>query len=118
MKHVNALSLACALAAAAAPVTASAVTERFALEACTNAALAQLPGFSTEVTSYRLDPNSERSERRLDRGGVFHIDLRDPESRDVVARVDCHYDRRAGIRELVSVPLTADDASLRAVQSF
>ena len=118
MKNVKALSLACALAAAAAPVTAAAVTERSVLEACTNAALAELPGFSTEVTSYRLDPNSEHSDRRLDRGGVFHIDLRDPESRDVVARVDCHYDRRAGIRELIRVPLTADDASLRAIRSF
>ena len=64
MKNVKALSLACALAAAAVPITAAAVTERVVLEACASAALAELPGFDSEVTTYRLDPSSEHSDRR------------------------------------------------------
>jgi hypothetical protein len=118
MNKLKTLGLAAALVAAAAPAAASTVTERSALEACANAAVSELPGISNEALSVHLDPASGSSDRRLSRSGVFHLDVRDPESRDVLARVDCHFTRRAEIRRLVSVPLSADDAEYRAIKPF
>ncbi|MBT8060929.1 MAG: hypothetical protein HKP03_06485 [Xanthomonadales bacterium] len=118
MNQLKTLGLAAALAAAATPVAAGTVTERSALEACANAAVTELPGIGNDALSVRLDPASQSSDRRLTRSGVFHLDVRDPESRDVLARVDCHFTRRAEIRRLVSVPLSAEDAGNRALKPF
>ncbi len=118
MNKLKSLSLAVALAAATAPAAAGTSTERGALEACATAAVAELPGFSPEVSTLQLDSASAGADRKLERNGVFHLDVRDPESRDVLARVDCHFNRRAEVRRLVSVPLSADDAESRAVKPF
>lgn len=118
MKILKNLGLAVALAAAATPAAAGKVTERNALEACANAAATDLPGISNDALSVRLDIASVNSDRRLKRSGVFHLDVRDPKSRDVLARVDCHFNRDAEIRRLISVPLSAEDAEHRAFNPF
>ena len=45
---------------------------------------------------------------------TIHLDVRDPDSNEVVARADCVVDSRARVKRVVSVPLHEPDAAKRA----
>ena len=51
---------------------------------------------------------------RLRKVETFHLDARHPGTDEVVGRYDCVVSKQAEVIELVTLPLTADDAVTRA----
>lgn len=108
------LNYGCALAVSLAPVTAPAATGQEGLEACVDALVVELADVNGVSLDARLDPESRDSKRRLGQREIFHLDARDPASREIVARADCIVNARAEVRSLTRVPLDAGDAWERA----
>ena len=98
----------------AAPYQTYAVSTEAGLEACTNAMVEQLAEDQGGPMVYNLDPESDGSARRMDRREIFHLDAKDPDSQEVVARYDCFINGNAQVQKLVRVPLDAPDAQFRA----
>jgi hypothetical protein len=108
------LKYGCAAAVSLAPVPALAATGQDGLEACVDALVVELADAHVASLVARLDPESPETNRRLGRREIFHLDARDPGSREIVARADCIVNARAEVRSLTQVPLDAGDAWERA----
>ena len=118
MNKANMKTIGCALTLALLPLSANAVSESKALEACASALASEISGDTGVETSYRLDEGMPVNTRRLRDVGLFHLDAHDPESREVVARADCWVTRRARVTRLVPVPIDAGDATQRATALY
>lgn len=118
MKTLKPINVALALALAAQPMAATAASERKAIEACTEAAIAGSDKVNQASLSISIDEGLESSDRNLQKGGVFYLDIRNPENGEVVARADCHFGKQAQVLSLVTVPVTAEDANRRAESRF
>lgn len=118
MNHSKLTKIGIALAVAATPfhLNASLAGNQEALDACAAALVEQLSAEQGAPMVYNLDPDSKAGKGDLKRRQVIHLDARDPESREVVARVDCVLDSRANVKKLIEVPIDAPDAGLRATQ--
>lgn len=114
MKLENLLTTCAAVSLLAAPAVADAATERDGLEACVRALAADLGDAQGAPVRYRIGDGSSTSLRRLARRTTFHIDARDAERSEIVARVDCIVDSRAGVKKLTILSLTARDAAKRS----
>ena len=115
---IGMIQLGCALAISLAPAAALAATDQDALEACMDALTQELAISHGSPMAARLSATTEASGERLRRSQVFHLDARNVESREVVARVDCIVDPGARVRSLNRLPLDAGDADERATTRF
>ena len=118
MNKLNMKTIGSALALSLAPLSANATTHNEALEACASALAVEISGKTGIETAYRIDEDLPASGRRLGSVEMFHLDARDPESQEVVARADCWVNRSAMVKRLVPVPLDAKDAEKRAVSLY
>ncbi|HKJ17748.1 MAG TPA: hypothetical protein VJ984_10390 [Xanthomonadales bacterium] len=114
MKTFKPVKLLIALAIAAQPVAAMATSQQDAIKACTDAIIADSPKLDRAGLSVSFHESINASGRRLKKGGVFYLDIRNPKNGEVVARADCHYSRSARVLSLVEVPLTSEDAKVRS----
>ena len=114
MKTKYMIRLGSALALSLAPFTASAYTGETAMNACAEAFTAEITG---EEIAWRLDEESDVA-GRLNGSQILHLDARDPETNEVVARADCVVDSRARIKRLTTIPVDAKDASERALTAY
>ncbi len=106
----NALLLPVLLLSAA---SAAAGSQGEALQACSVAvagSMAQTQGFEPEVS---LDTSGIRSGWPLSSQTLFHLDVRDPATEEVVGRYDCFVDKRGRVERLRPLPLTAPSAKQR-----
>lgn len=115
MNHNKVFTVTCTLAIAMAPFNSEAATRQAGLNACADAMVSKLSTENGAPLGFRLGPDSEKSNAHMSFREIYHLDVRDPNTQEVVARADCVVDRKANVRQLVSVPLGADDASKRAV---
>ena len=118
MNKPNMKTIGCTLALSLVPISANAVTESAALEACAKALAGKISGDTGVETTYRLDQELPASSRRVGEVGMFHLDAHDPESQEVVARADCYVSRSARVKRLVPVSLDAEDAKTRAASLY
>lgn len=118
MNKSNMKTFGYALALSLVPFSANAVTESAALEACAKALAGEISGDTGIETAYRVDQELPVSSRRMGGIELFHLDARDPESQEVVARADCYVGRSAKVKRLVPVPLDAEDAKTRAASLY
>jgi hypothetical protein len=65
-----------------------------------------------------MDEDLPARSRRMGRVELFHLDARDPESQEVVARADCWVNRSAEVQRLLPVPIEAEDAEKRAASLY
>lgn len=114
MNTHNVMKLGFALTLSAAPVGAQATTGPSALDACAKAVVSGMMDSDGAGMTYRLDDSSADTGRGRKAGGMYHLDVRDPHSREVIARADCRVNRRAEVILLKDIPLNAADASVRA----
>lgn len=114
MNKKSIVVLGSALALSVSPFSASAYTAEKALNACAAALTAEMSGAEL---AYSIDENSY-SNTRLKGIETFHLDARDPDSDEVVARADCVVDRRANVKQLKTLPLDAEDAKERALTAY
>lgn len=113
MNTRKALTTGCALVMLTAPFHANALPAKAGMDACTKAMIDNLSGEIGAPLGYSMDPEHKIS-GRLNKVDTFHLDARHPGTDEVVGRYDCVVSRRAEVIELVTLPLTADDASTRA----
>lgn len=106
------------LALAAAPLSAAATTGHAALEACAEKMVADLADSRGVELGYQTDPDVQDMDRRLRGAEVIHMDILDPTGEEVIARADCYVSDSARVRRIETLPLAADDASLRAVKTY
>ena len=118
MNKPNMKTFGTAVALSLAPFPAHAVTHNEALEACASALAGEISGKTGIETAYRIDEELPASGRRLGRMEMFHLDARDPESQEVVARADCWVNRSAKVQRLLPVPIEAEDAEKRAASLY
>ena len=115
MNNSKVLSFGCAVAISMASFSAEAASRQEGLDACAGALVVEMGSENDAPLSYKVGPESDLSSKRMARREVFHLDARDPASEEVIARADCVVDGRANVLRLVSVPLSADDAAIRAM---
>jgi hypothetical protein len=84
------------------------------LDLCAKALTQQLSLAQVTPLDYRIDQESSSNGRARRQGGVWHLDARHPETNEVVARIDCVVDAREKEMRLTEVPLSANDAHIRA----
>lgn len=118
MNKPNMRTIGCVMALSLVPFSANAVTESQALEACADALAGEISGTKGIETAYRMDESLPESSRRVGVATLFHLDARDPESQEVVARADCWVSRGAKVKRLVPVPIEAEDAEKRAASLY
>jgi len=114
MNKKSLVMLGSALALSALPFTVSAYTADKALNACAEAVTAEI---SSGEMAYSISDESD-SGHRVSGITVFHLDLHDPASDEVVARADCVVDARARVKRVKTLPLDAADASERALSAY
>ena len=102
-----------AAAVAAMPVESEARADMKGLEACASAMTEHLAETQGAPVEYRLENGLADAGQRSS-AGTWYLDARHPETREVVARIDCRVDARAQVTYLKQVPLTAYDARERA----
>lgn len=105
-----------AMAATPYHLSASVASTQDGLNACATAMVDQLAENQGAPMAYSLAPDSDDSKKPLSRRDVIHLDARDQVTQEVVARVDCVIDKGAQVQELITVPLDAPDARMRATQ--
>ena len=114
MNNSKILTIGCAIAISLAPHAVKAATMETGLNACADALVSELATSNGAPLGYRVSPESSTSQSRLKRREKIHLDVHNPESREVVARADCTVDNHGQVRKLVTVPLDAADAEERA----
>jgi hypothetical protein len=114
MNTNHAMKLGFAMMVAAAPLGVKATTGPSALEACADAVVSGMTESGSADLSYRLDESSTDAGRRRKGSGMYHLDVRDPDSREVIARADCRFNRQAEVILVKTIPLNAADARVRA----
>lgn len=102
------------LALAATPIFAHATSGEAGIDACAAAMVSELADNQGAPMVYNLDPESNTTNSRLKRREVIHLDARDPNSQEIIARVDCVIDSNARVRKLIQVPVDGPDAQFRA----
>ena len=116
MSTSNLSTLGCALVMTTATFNADALTTKTGIDICTKAMVNEL---STELGApldYRMD-SKYKANARMRRTETFHLDARDPGTDEVVGRYDCVVNNKAEVIKLVMLPLSAEDADIRAWES-
>ena len=94
--------------------SAWAATEQEGLQACADAAMAELSGESTMPVYSVINLKPGRG-GRLGSMETFHIDARGAQSDALLGRYACKVNRKAEVIELSRVPMEDQDSAARAV---
>ena len=114
MKHTKKIICTGAIAAIMFSTGSIAATRTDGLNACASAAVAEISISQDAAPNFSLTPESSISRAKLNRRELFHLDLRNPSTDEVLARVDCTVDQRARVIDLKEVPLEGKDAVARS----
>jgi hypothetical protein len=113
MNTKKVLTLGCALVMTTAPIHVNALSAEIGLDACTKAMVNDLSTEFGARVGFRMDTDYTYPNRMRSRE-TFYLDARHPVSNEVVGRYDCVVTNRAKVVKLVPLPLSADDAAIRA----
>lgn len=115
MNNLKVLTIGCAVAFSMSSLdTLAAATRAEGLNACVEAAVTELSSSQGSPVDFSIAPGSEMSLQKLKRREKFHLDIRSPETDDIVARADCIVNQNAQVRTLIDLPLDARDAEERS----
>ena len=101
--------ISCTAAMSMVPFHTQATTGQIGLEACADALASKLSTSSTTVT-YQLDSANEGFERKLNRYETFSLYARDPQSSELVSRMDCVVNGKGRVIRLTTLPLDVEEA--------
>lgn len=107
----------CAIAVSMVSLGTQAATHNDGLDACAAAVVSELGNAQGAAMKYSMAPGSDTSNVKLKRREVFHMDIRDPQTQEIIARADCIVDENAAVRKLKNLPIDAKDAVVRADSS-
>ena len=100
--------ISCTAAISMVPFYTHAATGQIGLEACADALVSKLSTSSSTVT-YQLDSANEGFERRLDTHEVLSLYARDPQSSELVSRMDCIVNSKGRVIRLTTLPLDVEE---------
>lgn len=99
----------CTLAMALVPFQANANTAQTALEACADALVTELSVSNGSDVSYRLDSANEGFDKKLRSSEIISLYARDPQSSELVSKMDCVVNSRGRVIRLTNMPLDATE---------
>jgi hypothetical protein len=114
MNYRHMIFAACGMAAMIGAERVEAWADENELDLCARALTQQLSLAQVAPLDYRIDTTSSTTRRVREARGVWHLDARHPETNEVVGRIDCVVDNRDSVLRLTEVPLSANDAHVRA----
>lgn len=115
MNHLKMITAGCAIALSVTSLDSLAsATRTDGLNACAEAVVTELGNSKGSPMGFSLSPDSDMSSQRLARREIFHLDIRNPDTEAVMARIDCVVDQKGRVRKVIDVPLDGPDAERRA----
>ena len=105
MNSKKRLFVKCTLAIAMVPFQAHANTAQTALEVCADALASELSEANGTDVRYRLDSANEGFDRKMQSLERISLSARDPQSSELVSKMDCVVNSRGRIIRLTNVPL-------------
>ena len=105
MNSKKRLIVKCTLAMAMVPFHAGASTAQTALEACADALVSELSISNGSAVSYRLDSANEGFDRKLRSPERISLYARDPQSSELVSRMDCIVSSKGRVVRLTNIPM-------------
>ena len=100
----------CTIAMAMIPFHTHATTGQVALEACADALVSELSSSSGAAVSYQLDSANEGFDRKMQSLERISLYARDPQSSELVSKMDCVVNSRGRVIRLTNMPLEAPEA--------
>ena len=97
----------CTVAMSMAPFHTHATTGQAGLEACADALVSELSISNGTAVSYQLDSANEGFERKMQSLELISLYARDPQSSELVSKMDCVVNSRGRIIRLTNMPLDA-----------
>jgi len=89
------------------PFHAHATTARTGLEACADALVSELSISNGSDVSYRLDLDTADFDRKLQSPERISLYARDPQSSELVSKMDCVVNSRGRVIRLTNMPMDA-----------
>jgi len=105
MNSKNKYLVKCAIAMSLVPFHTNAATGQIGLQACTDALVSELSISNGTPVSYQMDPANEGFNSKLQTREVFSMYARDPQSSELVSRMDCVVNSRGKVIRLTNKPL-------------
>jgi hypothetical protein len=101
----------CAMAMSLAPFQTHAATGQVGLQACADALVNELSISNGRSVNYKMDAANEGFDSKLQSREVFSLYARDPQSSELVSRMDCVVNSRGKVIRLTNKPLDDKAAS-------
>ena len=95
----------CTIAMAMIPFHTHATTGQVALEACADALVSELSSSNGTAVSYQLDSANEGFDRKMQSLERISLYARDPQSSELVSKMDCVVNSRGRVIRLTNMPL-------------
>jgi len=86
------------------------------LEACASAMVGELSASSGTDMGFQVDSSKDNFDRKLGVREVISLYARDPDSDELVARMDCVVDQRGRVLRLNTLPLDYDESGDRVTK--
>ena len=108
MNSKKRILVSCTVAISMVPFHTNAATGKIGLEACADALANELSTSSKTVT-YQLDSANEGLKRRLDKHEIISLYARNPQSSELVSRMDCIVNSKGRVVRLITLPLDVEE---------
>ena len=95
----------CAMTLSLVPFQTHAATGQIGLQACADALANELSISKGTPVNYRMDAANEGFDRKLQSREVFNLYARDPQSSELVSRMDCVVNSKGKVIRLTNKPL-------------
>ena len=102
-----------ALAISMVPFHTHAITSQAGLEACADALVSELSKSNGTAVSYTLDSASDRFSGKIKSVENISLYARDPQSSELVSRMDCLINSRGRVVRLTNIPLDSEETTNR-----
>jgi len=99
----------CTLAMAMVPFYTHATTGQVGLEACADALASELSSSNGTAVSYQFDPANEGFDKKMQSVERISLYARDPQSSELVSKMDCVVNRKGRVIRLTSIPLETSE---------
>ena len=99
----------CTIVMAMVPFHTHATTGQVGLEACADALASELSSSNGTAVSYQLDSANEGFDRKIQSLERISLYARDPQSSELVSKMDCIVNRKGRVIRLTNIPLEASE---------
>jgi len=110
----NSLLIASVIPMLSLPIASQAATAKEAMEACSQAFADNIEESRGTTVKMKIENLDDVARMRLRGYSIYHLDAREADSNEVVARADCVVNRYARVTDFRTLPLSAKDADERS----